>query len=79
MVEYYNFSLTRSKHFSAYFDDEEKRKMRKKGIYNGILDKGKRSHPLTNKQKKKNKQKSRVRNAVERPFAHFKNKWSIVA
>lgn len=56
----------------AYFNDKEKRKMRKKGIFNGILDKGKRNHPLTKKQKKKNKQKSRVRNAVERPFAHFK-------
>jgi len=56
----------------AYFNDNVKRTLRKNGIYNGILDKGKRSHPLSDKQKKKNKQKSRVRNAVERPFAHFK-------
>ena len=56
----------------AYFNDNVKRTLRKKGIYNGILDKGKRNHPLSDKQKKKNKKKSRVRNAVERPFAHFK-------
>lgn len=56
----------------AYFSDDTKRTLRKNGIYNGILDKGKRNHPLSMKQKKKNTQKSAVRNAVERPFAHFK-------
>jgi len=57
----------------AYPDDDIKRDMRKKGVYCGILDKGRRNHPLSNKQKVRNQQKSRVRNAVERPFAHFKN------
>lgn len=57
----------------AYADDDYKRKLRKAGIYCGILDKGRRNRPLSGKQKKSNKQKSRVRNAVERPFAHFKN------
>ena len=30
---------------------------------------------MIGKQKKANKCKSRVRNAVERPFAHFKQHW----
>lgn len=58
----------------AYYDDENKRKLRGKGIYNGILDKGRRNRPLSKKQKKDNKQKSSVRNAVERPFAYFKSR-----
>lgn len=57
----------------AYDNDEVKRNFRKAGIYCGILDKGRRGRPLSRSQKKKNKKKSRVRNAVERPFAHFKN------
>ena len=57
----------------AYANDSTKRTMRQDGIYYGILDKGRRSRPkLSGKQKKKNICKSRVRNAVERPFAHFK-------
>lgn len=56
----------------AYYDDTIKRKLRREGIYNGILDKGRRNRPLSKKQKKDNKQKSAVRNAVERPFAYFK-------
>jgi IS5 family transposase len=57
----------------AYPDDERKRAFRTRGIYYGILDKGRRNRPLSNTQKKRNKKKSRVRNAVERPFAHFKH------
>ena len=57
----------------AYDDDDVKRDFREKGIYYGILDKGRRNRPLSKSQKKRNKKKSRVRNAVERPFAHFKN------
>jgi IS5 family transposase len=57
----------------AYDDDTVKRKCREKGVYYGILDKGRRNRPLSQSQKKRNKKKSRVRNAVERPFAHFKN------
>jgi len=58
----------------GYFSDDKKRDLRKKGVYCGILDKGKRDHPLSTRQKQRNKQKSRVRCAVERPFAHMK-KW----
>lgn len=57
----------------AYDDDDVKRRCRLEGIYYGILDKGRRNRPLSQSQKKRNKKKSRVRNAVERPFAHFKN------
>lgn len=57
----------------AYADDNIKRNMRKQGIYYGIMDKGRRGRPkLSQKQKKANKWKKRIRNAVERPFAHFK-------
>lgn len=56
----------------AYDDKETKQKCRKEGIFYGILDKGKRNHPLSSKQEKDNRQKSRVRSAVERPFAYFK-------
>lgn len=57
----------------AYDSDDLKREFRRTGIYYGILDKGRRNRPLTKSQKKRNKKKSKVRNSVERPFAHFKN------
>lgn len=56
----------------AYANDELKRSFRKQGLYYGILDKGRRNRPLSQKQKKANRYKSRIRNAVERPFAWFK-------
>jgi IS5 family transposase len=57
----------------AYADNKVKRNMREKGIYYGIMDKGRRGRPkLSTKQKKTNTWKKKVRNAVERPFAHFK-------
>ena len=36
--------------------------------------KGKRNHPLGDNQKKRNKQKSKVRAAVEHPFSYIKEK-----
>ena len=57
----------------AYTSDERKREMRQQGIYFGILDKGRRNRPLSNRQKRLNRKKSKIRNAVERPFAHFKH------
>lgn len=57
----------------AYANKKIKREMRAQGIYYGILDKGRRGRKeLSHKQKKTNKWKIKVRNAVERPFAHFK-------
>jgi len=62
----------------AYANDETKREFRAKGIFNGVLDKGRRNRPLSRKQKKDNAQKSSVRSAVERPFAHFKRLYGYV-
>ena len=57
----------------AYMSAERKRRLRQKGVWCGILDKGYRNRPLSEKQKQLNRKKSRVRSAVERPFAHFKH------
>jgi len=57
----------------AYGSMERKKQMRAKGVYYGIQRKGRRNHPLSGRQKRLNQQKNRVRNAVERVFAHFKN------
>jgi IS5 family transposase len=56
----------------AYTSDELKRRCRQDGVYYGILDKARRNRPLSQKQKKTNWRKSRIRSAVERPFAWFK-------
>lgn len=61
----------------AYPDDKQKRAARTLGIYYGILDKARRGRTLSNKQKKKNKQKSSVRAAVEHPFAFMKSKLNM--
>lgn len=58
----------------AYANEEDKRAARSKGIYYGVLDKGKRNHPLSKKQKKRNRKHSRVRAQVEHPFAHLRCK-----
>jgi transposase, IS5 family len=57
----------------AYSNDSLKKKLRSDNIFYGILDKRKRGQKtLTEKQKKLNKIKTKIRNAVERPFAVFK-------
>ena len=56
----------------AYANDNLKRSFREQGVFYGILDKANRNRPLTMKQKKANRRKSSIRNAVERPFAWFK-------
>ncbi len=58
----------------AYANEQDKRAARSKGIYYGVLDKGKRNHPLSKKQKKRNRKHSRVRAQVEHPFAHLRCK-----
>jgi IS5 family transposase len=58
----------------GYADDTLKRECRRTGTYYGVLDKGRRGRPLlSSRQKKRNRQKNRIRAAVERPFAHFKH------
>ena len=59
---------------SAYVNKHLKRAARALGIYFGILDRGARNHPLSSRQKKRNKKKSAVRAVVEHPFAHIKTK-----
>ena len=57
----------------GYANTAFKRECRAKGVYYGILDKGKHGRPkLSTRQKKRNTVKNSIRAAVERPFAHFK-------
>lgn len=53
----------------GYYDEGYKAVLRKQGIYCGILDKAKKNAPLSPRQTKRNKQKSRIRCNVERFFA----------
>jgi IS5 family transposase len=57
----------------GYADERRKSRLRKAGIYCGILDTGYRNQPLSVKQHRRNKQLSVVRNAVERPFTFMKH------
>lgn len=50
---------------------EQKRVARAMGIHYGVLDRASRGNPLSNKQQKRNKQKSSVRAVVEHPFAFY--------
>ena len=61
---------------SAYSNKADKQKARKQGVYYGMLDKATRSKKLSNKQKKNNKKKSKIRNQVEHPFGYMKEKLS---
>lgn len=60
---------------SAYNRNADKRQARAKGIYYGISDKGRRSHPLSTAQKKKNRKHSSIRAKVEHPFRVIKHLW----
>lgn len=62
----------------GYYDDKEKRKARDKGIYWGVLDKGRRNHALSSSQRKWNKKMSSVRSKVEHPFQVIKCQWGYV-
>ncbi len=59
----------------GYFDEDNKRKARKAGVFYGVLDRAKRNHPLSSAQKKRNKKCSRVRAKVEHPFQIVKCQW----
>ena len=58
----------------AYANGEDKRAARAEGVFYGVLDKGKRNHRLSKKQKRRNRKLSRVRAQVEHPFAHMQTK-----
>ena len=59
----------------GYTSDEDKNKAREAEIYWGILDKAKPFHPLSSKQKKRNKKLSSIRSKVEHPFQVIKCLW----
>jgi len=59
---------------SAYSKMKDKQESRKEGIHYGVLDKGTRRKSLSSSQKKRNKKKSKIRSAVEHPFAYMKEK-----
>lgn len=58
----------------AYSNNQDKRDCRARGIMYGVLDKATRRRSLSNKQKRRNGCLSRVRSAVEHPFAYMADK-----
>lgn len=59
----------------GYYSEEAKRAARAQGIFWGVLDRGKRGHPLSSSQKKRNKKLSSVRSKVEHPFQVLNCQW----
>ena len=60
----------------GYASDKDKDACRKNGeIHWFVNDRGKRNHPLSHGQRKKNRKKSSVRSKVEHPFHVIKNLW----
>lgn len=57
----------------GYANEQRKRKYREKGVKYSVLDKAYRNRKLSNKQKRRNKKLSKIRNEVEKPFAFMKN------
>lgn len=62
----------------GYVGDADKREARKAGIFWGVLDKGRRNHPLSLSQKKRNRKMSSIRAIVEHPFQVIKCQWGYV-
>jgi IS5 family transposase len=62
----------------GYVGDQEKREARSIGVFWGILDRGRKNHPLSGSQKKRNKKLSSVRAKVEHPFQVIKCQWGYV-
>jgi len=62
----------------GYASHKRKRQLRKQGIYPGILDKAYKNTPLSSKQIRNNKRKSRIRRTVEHVFAHIKTWYGYV-
>ena len=60
---------------SAYNVNDDKRQARAYGVYYGISYKGRRKHPLSHTQKKKNRKHFALRAKVEHPFRVIKEQW----
>ncbi len=57
----------------AYDSAARRERLREMKIECEILEKGRRNHPLSEQQREKNRQRSRIRNQVEMVFAYFKH------
>jgi len=62
----------------AYYDKQRAKELEAKGIENGIMKRATKDKPLTEEEKKRNKEISKIRSQVERPFAIIKSKWGHV-
>lgn len=60
---------------SAYSRTKDKQQARASGLYYGIQDRGRRKHPLSWAQKKKNRRHRSLRAKVEHPFRVIKHLW----
>ena len=56
----------------GYASKDRRERLQKQGIFCGILYRAARAHPLTTEQEKHNARMSKIRCAVERPFAFLK-------
>jgi len=61
----------------GYVSDVDKKEARLTGLLWCVLDKGKAKHPLSTKQKRRNKHLSSVRAKVEHPFQVLKCQWGF--
>lgn len=59
----------------GYYSEKDKYYARDADVFWGVLDKGKRGHSLSKKQKKRNKKLSSIRAKVEHPFQIIKHLW----
>lgn len=62
----------------GYYKEQDKADFRSNGVFFGVLDKAKRNHKLTSKQKKRNKRLSSIRAKVEKPFQIIKCQFNYV-
>lgn len=62
----------------GYVGDADKRAARKAGVFCGVLDKGRRNHPLSSSQKKRNRKMSSIRSNAEHAFQILKCQWGFV-
>jgi transposase, IS5 family len=60
----------------GYCEEGGRKDMRENEIFCGILDKGKRNHPLSNRQKRRNKKPSSARAKIGHPFQAIKCQWN---
>ena len=59
----------------AYYDKQRAEELEAKGIKNGLMKKAHRGAPLSEEDRKRNKEISKIRAQVKRPFAIIKSKW----